>query len=129
MGWGGGEFIKRAAIARERWRWFFLLQMVEDLGALSKARLKPSFGEDFKNSKNSPEKGVPLSSRQSDLCGVEKRGTPFSGEFWEFLEPSPKEGSKQGLGQRPKVFKKKSPTFSGALGWRGMIGVQKGKEG
>ena len=25
-------------------------------------------------------------------------------EFWEFLEPSPKEGSKRGLGQSPKVF-------------------------
>ena len=25
-------------------------------------------------------------------------------EFWEFLEPSPKEGSKRGLGRRPKVF-------------------------
>ncbi len=30
-------------------------------------------------------------------------GTPFSGEFWESLEPSPKEGSKQGLGRSPKV--------------------------
>ena len=25
-------------------------------------------------------------------------------KFWEFLEPSPKEGSKRGLGQSPKVF-------------------------
>ena len=28
---------------------------------------------------------------------------PFAVKFLEFLEPSPKEGSKRGLGQRPKV--------------------------
>ena len=82
----------------------FLLQMIEDLGTLSKACLKPSFGEGFKNSKNSPEKGVPLSSCRSNFSRRRKGGTPFSGEFWESLEPSPKEGSKRGLGRRPKVF-------------------------
>ena len=34
---------------------------------------------------------------------------PHAVKFWEFLEPSPKEGSKRGLGQSPKVF---SPPFS-----------------
>ena len=29
---------------------------------------------------------------------------PFAVKFWEFLEPSPKEGSERGLGRRPKVF-------------------------
>ena len=29
---------------------------------------------------------------------------PHAVKFWEFLEPSPKEGSKRGLGQSPKVF-------------------------
>ncbi len=74
------------------------------MGRCPKPRLKPSFREGFKNSKNLPEKGVPPSESISNFVQPPEGGTPFSGEFWESLEPSPKEGSKQGLGQRPKVF-------------------------
>ena len=74
------------------------------MGRCPKPRLKPSFGEGFKNSKNLPEKGVPPSHGTRSFYGVKDGGTPFSGEFSESLGPSPKEGPKRGLGQRPKVF-------------------------
>ncbi len=41
---------------------------------------------------------------------------PFAVKFLESLEPSPKEGSKRGLGRRPKVFPSLTAVSSGRRG-------------
>ena len=88
---------------------------MKTLGRCPKPRLEPSFGEGSKDSQNSPEKGVPLSCGAKKFDRQEERGSPFSGEFFEFLKSSPKEGFKQALDSVPRSSiicnKKATATF------------------
>ena len=50
----------------------------------------------------SPQRATGFAARKNSLRPAIR--LPFAVKFLEFLEPSPKEGSKRGLGQSPKVF-------------------------
>ena len=66
-----------------------------------KSGLAPPSGKGSKNSKASPQRAPENAVRTNYALPLR---VPFAVKFLEFLEPSPKEGSKRGLGQRPKVF-------------------------
>ena len=55
--------------------------------------------------------------KRTTYRNVHTSRVPFAVKFLEFLEPSPKEGSKRGLGRRPKVFPSLTP--SSRAGWCG----------
>ena len=55
--------------------------------------------------------------KRTTYRNVHTSRVPFAVKFLEFLEPSPKEGSKRGLGRRPKVFSSLTP--SSHAGWCG----------
>ena len=63
-------------------------------------RLKSPFGKVPRIPKLH-RKGHP---KRTTYRNVHTSRVPFAVKFLEFLEPSPKEGSKRGLGRRPKVF-------------------------
>ena len=73
----------------------------EDFEAPPQTPLRASFRKSPRNSKSFTAKGT----RKRSTCRHEPPlRVPFAVKFLEFLEPSPKEGSKRGLGRRPKVF-------------------------
>ena len=76
----------------------------EDLGALPQTPPKPFLEERFRNPKNFTEKGIPPTNGTRKLSGASVGGMPFSVKVLGVLRPFFQEGSKQGLGQSPKVF-------------------------
>ena len=72
----------------------------EFLEAPPQTRLKALFRKGPKNSQASLH-GASAKTAYQIHSHVSRK--PHAVKFWEFLEPSPKEGSKRGLGQSPKV--------------------------
>ena len=70
-----------------------------------KPRLEPPFGKVPRIPKLH-RKGHPKRSTYQSRTTFR---VPFAVKFLESLEPSPKEGSKRGLGRRPKVFSPPTP--------------------
>ena len=77
----------------------------EDLGALPQTPPKPFLEERFRNPKNFTEKGIPPTEAPEIFHGTLVGGMPFSVKVLGVLRPFFQEGSEQGLGQRPKVFR------------------------
>ena len=75
----------------------------EDFEAPPQIPLSTSFRKRLQEFQSFTAKGT---RKRSTFRHVPPFRVPFAVKFWEFLEPSPKEGSKQGLGRRPKVLKK-----------------------
>ena len=75
-----------------------------DLGALPQTPPKPFLEERFRNPKNFTEKGIPPTEAPEKFCVPLIGGMPFSVKVLGVLRPFFQEGSKQGLGQSPKVF-------------------------
>ena len=76
-----------------------------DPEALRQIPRRASFGG-LEEHETSPNRATGLAARNKFLRLTIR--LPCAVKFLEFLEPSPKEGSKRGLGQRPKVFPEKN---------------------